>query len=526
MIKAFRSLQDVLQSPWAQPGALTARRTEGSDRIFRSTRLEDSIYADLRQGDEEMDAVEQSAEQKLKSFPALSRDIYQSFYSLNPRKVEEDILSTEAKKFNTHIIAHAMEQDDYPTLKNICEGRDLLSYEAASEFTSRTAEGLDDLLSELGGDKGMLHTLEKLEEARTQAEDTLKDLLERQKRIGQPDEQLERAIVAAANQLDSKQRQAEAVSKMIDTSLLRQSDQTDDIVADAVCAAKSKAEETQEIIGAWSDDPGNMSRCAVNTELLERVRQHPQLREVAQYLGRFREILAQSRKNGYAYGRGEKYSLELGNDISRALTSELAMLASPATVPLFLQKYQQKQIKQYRRREPVYKGMGDIICCIDESGSTSGEAAAWGKAVALTLLEIAAESQRKFAMIHFSGFDSFKTDLFLPGEYTVDDKLRAAEAFLDGGTDFETPLREALRLMHEAEFENADIVFITDGECELSQDFIDELHRQQAQHHFTVTGILLDTDCTYMDFSLKSFCQNIYRTSEMVGEEIVRQIVS
>ena len=75
MIKTFRGLQDVLRSPWAQLGALTTQRTESSDRIFRSTRLEDSIYADLRQGDEEMDAVEQSAGQKLKSFPALSREI-------------------------------------------------------------------------------------------------------------------------------------------------------------------------------------------------------------------------------------------------------------------------------------------------------------------------------------------------------------------------------------------------------------------------------------------------------------------
>ena len=53
--------------------------------------------------------------------------------------------------------------------------------------------------------------------------------------------------------------------------------------------------------------------------------------------------------------------MELGSDISRALTSELAMLASPKTMPLFLQKYQRKQIKQYQRREPIYKGMGDII---------------------------------------------------------------------------------------------------------------------------------------------------------------------
>lgn len=525
MLKPFRSIEDVLRSPLALPEALASSRENGSDRIFRSTHLEDSIYADLRLGDEEMDSVEEAVKQKLSSFPSLARDIYQSFYSLNLRRTDEDTLSTEAKKFNSHIISHVMEQSDYPTLKNICEGRDLLSYEAASEFISRTAAELDGLLAELGGDKGMLHTLEKLKGSQAKAAATLRGLLERKTHIGQKDEQLERALIAAANQLDSKQRQIDAVSKMIDSSLLRQSQQMDGIVADAVCAAKEKAIEAQEIISAWSDDPANMSRCAINTELLERVRRHPQLREVARYLGRFREILAQGRKNGYSYDRGEKYSLELGNNISRALTSELAMLASPATIPLFLRKYQQKQIKQYRRRESVFKGKGDIICCIDESGSTSGDAAAWGKAVALALLEIAAESQRKFAMIHFSGSGSFKTDLFLPGSYTVENKMRAAETFLDGGTDFETPLREAVRLINEAEFENADIVFITDGECELNPDFVDELHRRQAQHHFNVTGILLDKDCVYMDFSLKSFCQNIYRTSEMVGDEIVKKII-
>lgn len=45
------------------------------------------------------------------------------------------------------------------------------------------------------------------------------------------------------------------------------------------------------------------------------------------------------------------------------------MLVSPKTMPLFLQKYQRKQVKQYQRREPIYKGMEDIICCLDESGS-------------------------------------------------------------------------------------------------------------------------------------------------------------
>ena len=525
-MKPYRTIDDVLNSALASRYTLQEKRAEKSDRVFRSTKLEDSIYADLRSDDEAMDGIERDAAQKLKSFPALSRDIYQSFYSLSPRKAEEDTLTAEAKKFNTQLIKKVTEQDDYPTLKNVCEGRDLLSYEAASEFVTRTADGLDDLLSELGGDKGMLQTLDKLENAQASAENTLQDLLERRKKAKQPDESLDKAVVAAANQLDSKQKQTDAVSKMIDTTLIRQSAQADEILSSAVTAARQKAEETQEIIGAWSDDPGNLTRCPVNTELLAKVHSKPQLREVAKYLGRFREIFAQCKKNGYAYGRGEKYSLELGNDLSRALTSELAMLASPATLPLFLRKVQQKQIKQYRRREPVYKGMGDIICCIDESGSTAGDAAAWGKAVALTLLDIAAESNRRFAIIHFSGAGSYRTDLFYPKAYTMEDKMRAAETFLDGGTNFETPMSEALCLMKECGFENADIVFITDGECELSEAFTAELRKEQTEKHFTITGILLDRGVSGMDFSLKTFCQNIYRTSELTGDDVVRAVVS
>ncbi len=43
--------------------------------------------------------------------------------------------------------------------------------------------------------------------------------------------------------------------------------------------------------------------------------------------------------------------------------------------------------------------------------------------------------------------------------------MNAAETFLDGGTDFERPLDEAIQLMN-AGFENADIVFLTDGLCD------------------------------------------------------------
>ena len=520
----YYKIEDVLSSPWTQT-APTARPAQ-TDRVLRSSKLEDSIYSSLRDGDDAPAQIEQSASEKLRSFPALSRDVYQSFYSLVPRHNDDDALSVQARKFNAPILERIVQSEDYPTLKSACEGRDLPAYEAAAEFIRETAGKLDELLADTGGEKNALNTLEKLENASAQAQRELSDLLERMQRRQDQSGSLERAVVEAANTAESKRRQVETVSKIIDTATAKNEAAISEAISAAVSSAAGKAEEVRSIIAAWGNDPGNLEKNEVNTALLETVRRSGVLKDVAKYLGRFREIFAQGKRNGYAYGRGEKYSLELGRDLSRALTSELAMLASPLTVPLFLRKYQRGQIKQYQRREPIYKGMGDIICCLDESDSTKGDPAAWGKAVALTLLEIASDGGRKFALVHFSGGTRCETDIFCPGGYGAADKMRAAETFLGGGTNFQTPMTMAVQLMRESGFENADIVFITDGECAMPEDYLVQLREAQLALGFTVTGVLLDRGGPGMDFSLRPFCQSIYRTSELAGEDIVRELVA
>ena len=526
MLKPYRTIQDVLTSHWVQRSGEAKSVQKENDRILRSTKLEDSIYCDLRRDDSCMDEIEHSSSEKLSSFPALSQDVFQSFYSLMPRRNGEDTLSVSARKFNAPILEHITQNEDYPTLKEICEGRELPAYEAAAEFVSRVSGELDDLLSQLGGKPGSFNTLERLEQAEEHAESELAGLLEQLRQSQQDNPTLNAAVVRAANEAESKHRQVQAVGKLIDTNQRQNQASVSSVIQQAMAAASEKAEDVQSIISAWGDDPGDLKRTPVNEAILERVRHSDVLKDISRYLGRFREIFAQGKRNGFSYGRGEKYSLELGNDLSRALTSELAMLASPETLPLFLRKHQRRQIKQYQRREPIYKGAGDIVCCLDESGSTSGALASWGKAVALTLLDIAGSEGRKFALIHFSGEGSIKTDVFLPQQYTTEDKIRVAETFLDGGTDFRTPLEEARRLMRDESFENADIVFVTDGECELSEEYIEELQKEQAEKRFTVTGVLLDQDNSGMEFSLETFCQNIYRASELTGEQIVQELIN
>ncbi len=66
--------------------------------MLKSTRLEDMVYQDLRRSDDGLDALESSCREKLSTFPELSRDIYQSFYSLNIKKNETDTLERLEQK--------------------------------------------------------------------------------------------------------------------------------------------------------------------------------------------------------------------------------------------------------------------------------------------------------------------------------------------------------------------------------------------------------------------------------------------
>ena len=327
MLKPYRTIQDVLASHWVL--SPPAERHQQTDRVLRSTKLESSIYHDLRTEDAAMDEIEQDAGKKLKSFPALSQDVFQSFYSLMPRRNDEANLSAAARKFNAPLLDHMTQSEEYPTLKEVCEGRELPAYEAAAEFIAKVSGELDDFLPQLGGKPGALNTLEKLEQAEQQAVRRLHDLLEQRGALHRDDPALNEAVVKAANEADGKHRQVEAVTKLIDDSALHGRETTQAMVREAVADAAEKAKEVQSIIGAWSGDPGQLQWTPENLALLERVRASEALRDISKYLGRFREIFARGKQNGYAYGRGETYSLELGNDLSRALTSELSLLAAP-----------------------------------------------------------------------------------------------------------------------------------------------------------------------------------------------------
>ena len=385
-------------------------------------------------------------------------------------------------------------------------------------------KNLDTLMNKATGGKGKVDALDKMEQDRRELLIKLPGLLtERETAAESRRESLDRKILNTANRVLAKKEQSGMYENLIENSMRQNAAEISSFVSASAAKALDRAQEIQSAVLAWGNGSGDMKKNPINTEILKRTAASYKLRYIAKFLGRYKEMLNSKRLAGYTYGRGEKYDIEYGNNITKALTSELALLAKEELIPLFIRKYQQKALKQYRKREPEYKGKGDIIVCLDESGSTFGENNAYGMAIAMVLYEICKINNTSFALIHFS--ENTKTYIFRKNEtVSPETTLECAETFLDGGTNFDNPLREASCLMLDERFEKPDIVFITDGICSVSDEILDAFKQCKMDTGARLTGILLDKGKN-IDFTLKQFADRIYRTSELLEDRIVENLI-
>lgn len=132
---------------------------------------------------------------------------------------------------------------------------------------------------------------------------------------------------------------------------------------------------------------------------------------------------------------------------------------------LWLKDFAEKSLLQYEMTGKEPAGKGPIIEVHDGSGSMSGEPFEWATSVSLALLTIAQQEKRDFAGVEFGSANQMKS-WFFPKAVAPDpnEVLDYATHFYCGGTDIETGMREAHRIIKEVpEFSTADVVLISDG---------------------------------------------------------------
>lgn len=493
----FFSLDQVLRSPlfdFSKP----YQPPKSMDRSTRPTRLGD------------MDFAEASAPYYLEDdVLSLLADLFHLLFAQELRLTRPDERDVYVRLVQSAFVDDLLKRDDFLHLRNLCKANAFAAMEAARAYQQAVESDMLACAEEI---EPLASVLTRLERPHDAADAKLHDLVQH----AQTNPAQTPAALQTASKVASTAEQIRVVTGMIQAKMQKRSAETAQVICVALRCSMEAAMLAKCVAQCWGDESQSAQQQAEhNQAMLERVKGNAMLQGITRQLGRMKEMLSDLRKNDYAHGRGEKYTVTRGRDMKNLLSGELAMMASPATTPLFLRKYHAKGLLQYAKRERVHKGHGDVIVCLDESGSTEGENAEWGKALVLAVQDICAYEGRKFALVHFSGKDQFRTDLFLPGQYTSQDLLSAAEHFFDGGTDFETPIREALRLVNEETFENADILFITDGEKSISDELAEQLRNAIQDARCSVVGLLLDADSPGMAFSLEKFCERIYRVSEM-----------
>lgn len=479
-----------------------SNNTMHMDSVFRPTRLEQMVFED----------VGGHPEDKLLS------ELFHMLYATEYRSTAPDQRTPQAT-IRASILNEIMNQSEYAELRYSCMGNDFAALETA-KMLEQTITEMQKRLADAAGKLALV--LSRLLKKQCCLHAKLHDCLNKvQTNSAKLPETLR-----TAEQFSSVTEQISVVQEMLSDALRTQLSQEKATIQAVMQRGLETAQTAAYASACWETGDGTGKKKAQqNKELLQKLKDNTYLQDVTRQLGRMKEVLSVLQKNAYAHGRGEKFSLTRGRDLQNLLSGELALLASPATTPLFMRRYAAKGLVQYAKREKIRKGRGDVIVCLDESGSTSGENAAWGKALALAVQDICAHEGRKFALIHFSGKNSIRTDRFLPGKFTNSDLLAAAEHFFDGGTNFEAPLTEALRLIREEEFSNADILFVTDGYCDISDYLAEQLQAEISAEHCSVLGLLMDQDLPGNPCSIERFCEKVFRLSELNPESVEKQII-
>ncbi|MPZ77814.1 MAG: hypothetical protein GEU77_14945 [Deltaproteobacteria bacterium] len=337
-----------------------------------------------------------------------------------------------------------------------------------------------------------------------------------------------KALDKARERMTGEVQGAEALLRHKTTQLkedLKQIDAkaTNRVQAEAIKVAQELEDATEEA-ETWGSTlgTGEKSPPGQKLELGRRLAGNEKLKKLARMVGRMKFHSLALRKKVFERSSEEVLEVERGDSIHRLLPHEMLTLHHPVLRKDFYRRFLDQELIQYSLRGVEEKGKGPMIVCLDGSSSMAGDKEIWSKAVTLTLLEIARKQRRLFRSICFSSAETplqvVEMNSRARYETEMDKVMDLAEYFPGGGTDFEKPLTEALECLKKSQFKKGDIVFITDGECQVSPEWAEEFRRKKERLGFSLFSILIDVGSSSLG-TLKEFSDRITTIKQLSGDE-------
>lgn len=263
-------------------------------------------------------------------------------------------------------------------------------------------------------------------------------------------------------------------------------------------AMQDAADEFEELDGLRKGiglDDGSWAQMSPDKRLsmLEKLRT-PQMKVLSEIVGRMKKFAMSMQAQKIIDAPEEAFDVELGNDIRRLLRSEFVYLGHEDTKPFFYQRYLERELLQFKLRGKENAGKGPIFVCIDKSYSMSGGPFNWAMAVAEALRRICNEQQRDYYATFFGTNDDRHRFDFPKGETDFDKVLEFLQSAANGGTQFDGVLGEALQRCEEygeRGAEKADIVFITDGQARLTDEWVKDFNERREEHAIRVFSVFI-----------------------------------
>jgi uncharacterized protein with von Willebrand factor type A (vWA) domain len=359
------------------------------------------------------------------------------------------------------------------------------------------------------------------ESARGHEKENKDRAMKTKKELAEMADAAERAAKVSEARLNQKSRQFETQLRGADQSALKR--------------MQLKTAELAREIDQAADDSHDFSRefgqggrvaAGARLELGRRLARNKKLGELARMVGRFKQDARALKRKTLERGVAEAYDIELGSELGRLIPAELLAMHHPILKRDFHRRVLEGAVLQYRLRDDEPKGKGPMVVCIDVSSSMQGDKEMWAKAVALTLMDIARRQRRLFRAVMFSSGDVSLRVLDLNRERRYQPDLNKvvemAEYFPGGGTDFEAPIDAAVELLGEKKLKRGDIVIITDGESQVSPDWLARLRERKQELDFSIFAVLVDVGSAEMS-SLAQFADRI-TSVKRISDEHARDI--
>jgi uncharacterized protein with von Willebrand factor type A (vWA) domain len=284
--------------------------------------------------------------------------------------------------------------------------------------------------------------------------------------------------------------------------------------------ASEKVEEFSKTIQAWGLEPGELEQKpfpeAVN--FLERLRRSEAMKKFAALLGRLRAMAARKAKSRTPNGSQKVARRETGRDLTRLARGELVRVALPAMRAGFYRDWSRGTLQLRGTEEKKTLGRGPVIVCEDASGSMDGVKQQWAKGVVLSLAHFAKIQHRSFGWILFDAH-VHRAEVYHGGRLGAEAMLKIAEARAGGGTDFERPLRRAFEMIRNEGLRKADVLLVTDGDCAVSTDFLEEVRRFKKEFEVNIVTVICDEGGHCSDATVRSFSDRVERVSAFSAEE-------